>query len=412
MPAATAPVSPFTIPDLELKSYCEDRDFRAEGRPEPNSRSQALIYHFEDKKWWIKVTFKGAVSSFPHDVEPEQVKSKRERRKEFQQFVTLIDFHSLALLDDTVTELILSEDPKTTEPVNIHREPEDTNRFAKLINNLRFHIREDPLRVAYPPCIQFPSFRAINVAELIEEDEITDGVFRVLHRGDRIPYILKVVNRPLYQPRDTDVIRKELENLEHFRGVTGIVQPAGIAVFANPYATSQKWVQQMVVSGILLEYYSGGSLQRVLNEQRVREFGWERWAVQIGNALGIIHRAKKTHMDLKPSNVVLDDNGNAVLIDISGIGGVTHGWRAPEIRDEISPFDLPFQTRRLNGIWAFGKLLMEIASNAGDSPFVGTLKWVADHLTEENVHSRWTLSEGISQLKGDPTPEFDLVDLV
>lgn len=117
----------------------------------------------------------------------------------------------------------------------------------------------------------------------------------------------------------------------------------------------------MVVSGILLEYYSGGSLQCVLNEQRVKEFSWERWAVQIGNALDTIHRAKKTHMDLKPSNVVLDDDGNAVLIDISGIGGVTHEWRALEIRDKISPFDLPFQTRRLNDTWAYGKLLKEIA---------------------------------------------------
>jgi serine/threonine protein kinase len=102
-------------------------------------------------------------------------------------------------------------------------------------------------------------------------------------------------------------------------------------------------------------------------------------------------------MDIKPSNVVIDDSGNAVLIDISGIGGVTHEWRAPEIRDEISPIELPFETRRLNDIWAYGKLLAEIASNAGDSPFAGTLKWAAGHFTED-VHNRWTLSEGISRL--------------
>jgi serine/threonine protein kinase len=87
----------------------------------------------------------------------------------------------------------------------------------------------------------------------------------------------------------------------------------------------------MVVGGILFEYYSGGSLKCVLNEQRVREFGWEQWTIQIGNALSIIHRAKETHMDIKPSNGVLDIYGNAVLIDISGIGGITHEWRAPEI---------------------------------------------------------------------------------
>lgn len=183
MPATTASASLFTTPDLKFKSYCEDRDFRAEGKPEPNSRSQTLIYHLHDKKWWIKVTFKGAVSSFSHNAEPEQIKPKRERRNEFQDFVTMIDFQSLDLLDDTVTELILNEDTQTTEAVNLHREPEDTTRFTKLIRNLRFYIREDPLRVIYPPSRQFPSFRAIEVAELIQEDEITDGVFRVLHKA-------------------------------------------------------------------------------------------------------------------------------------------------------------------------------------------------------------------------------------
>lgn len=29
-------------------------------------------------------------------------------------------------------------------------------------------------------------------------------------------------------------------------------------------------------------------------------------------------------MDLKPSNIGLDDDGNAVIIDISGIGGITY----------------------------------------------------------------------------------------
>lgn len=391
MPAAAAPPL-FTTPDLELMSYCEDSDFRAEGKPELTGAHSLWSTILKRKKWWIRVTFKGAISC---DAELEQIKSKRERRNEFQDFVRLIDFRSLALLDNTVTEVILNEDPETTEPVKLHHQLEDTNRFAKL-TNLRFDIREDPLRVVYPPYFQFPSFRAINVAELKEEDEITDGVFCVFHNGK--PYVLKVVNRPLYQPRDSDVIQRELENLEQFKGVAGIVQLAGIAVFPNLYATYQN-TEQIVVNGILLEYYSVGSLQRVLNEKRVREFDWERWAIQIGNALDIFHRAKKTHMDIKPSNIVLGDDGNAVLIDISGIGGVTHEWRAPEIRDEISPFDLPFQTRLLNDIWAYGKLLTEIASNAGNNPFSGTLRLVADHLTEENVHNRWTLSQGISRLK-------------
>ena len=79
-------------------------------------------------------------------------------------------------------------------------------------------------------------------------------------------------------------------------------------------------------------------------------------------------------MDIKPSNIVLDAEGNAVLIDISGIGGVTHALRAPEIRDELSPIKLSFETRRWNDVWAYGKLLSEIVMHMEDSPYSGTLK--------------------------------------
>lgn len=398
MPAMPASTSPSTASGLEYKSYCEDRNFRAEGKPEPNSRSQTVVYHRQNKRWWIKVTFHGKFSSSSCHAGSGQIKSKRERRNEFQDLITILDLQSQALLDNTVTELILEEGTESTAAINIHHDPEDSNRFTKL-KNLQFLIREDPSRVIYPPVCQFPNFRAIESAELIQEYEITDGVFRVLHKGDNETYVLKVVNRPFYQPRDSDVIRRELENLEHFKGVAGIVQAAGVAVLPNPYATDpQNSNPQIVISGILLKYYSGGTLQCVLNERRVKEFSWERWAVQIGNALDTIHRAKKTHMDLKPSNVVLDNEGNAVLIDISGIGGVTHKWRAPEIQDEISPFDLPFQTRRWNDTWAYGTLLKELASQVEDDSFGVTLKVVADHLTKD-IQNRWTLSEAISQLK-------------
>ncbi|KAJ5577963.1 uncharacterized protein N7459_006927 [Penicillium hispanicum] len=389
MPATTPSVTP---PKLEFKAYSEDKDFRGEGKPKLCSRFQTVIYHLHDKKWWIKVTWKSTMSSSCHNAEPGQIKPKCERRKEFQNFVTMIDFQSLSPLDDTVTEIILNEDMKTIDPENLRLQP------TKFFKDMPFYTREDPLRVKYPPLLQFPSFRAVNITELIHDIEIADGVFRVFHKGDRTPYILKVVNRPLYHPRDTEVIQQELENLAHFRGVSGIVQPAGVAVFTNPYTTSQESNPQSVINGILLEYHSGGSLQFILKEGIVSDCGWEQWAVQIGDALDTMHRAQKTHMDLKPSNIVLDKDGNAVLIDISGIGGVTREWQSPEILHEMSPFDLPFQTRRLNDIWAYGKILKEIASNVEDSSFTETLNLVADHHTRD-VSCRWTLSEAISRLK-------------
>ncbi|KAJ5720263.1 protein kinase domain-containing protein [Penicillium malachiteum] len=366
-------INPTVPPELEFNAYCEDRDFRAQGKHEPNSRSQTVIHRSHNKKWWIKITLNGAIPS-SENIRPAQPKSKRERRNELQDFVTMIDFQSLVLLDDTVTELILNEDTGKIDTANRCLQLPFINQPIWLIRNIRYHIREDPLRA-----------------------EITNGVFRVDHKGDRTLYILKVVNRHFYYPQDTVVIQQELENLKQFREARGIVQPAGIIVFTNPYTTYQKSNQQMAINSILLEFYSGGSLQYVLKEQFFKDSRWKDWAIQIGNALDTIHRAKKTHMDLKPSNIVIDKHGTAILIDISGIDEVTYEWQSPEIRDEISPFDLPFHTRQSNDIRAYRKILEEIASKVEEYAFTNTPTMVARHLTED-VTTRWTLSQAIFQL--------------
>ncbi|OJD16931.1 hypothetical protein AJ78_02968 [Emergomyces pasteurianus Ep9510] len=59
-------------------------------------------------------------------------------------------------------------------------------------------------------------------------------------------------------PHDTEVIRKELENLKLFRNVLNIVQAVGIAASTNPYITSSTKDQPPIVTGIVLEYCSGG----------------------------------------------------------------------------------------------------------------------------------------------------------
>ena len=175
----------------------------------------------------------------------------------------MIDFDPLALLDDSVSEVMLSEDSGITDSINLRRDPEDTNdRFVRLVGNLQFYIREDRLRVTYLSCLRFPFFRTINMAELIEEDEIAD-----------VPRFLPTRIRP---PK-----------------------------------MSNKW--------LLAVFYQN-------------------------TIATVIHRVKKTQIDLKPSNVVLDDDGNTVIVDVSGIGGRMYKWYAPEIRDKTSTLDLPFQT--------------------------------------------------------------------
>ncbi|PWY96164.1 hypothetical protein BO94DRAFT_541012 [Aspergillus sclerotioniger CBS 115572] len=216
---------------------------------------------------------------------------------------------------------------------------------------------------------------------------------------NEIRYVLKVLNRPLYQARDTDVFLKELENIKYFAGVSNIVQAAGVAVSTNHYMTSSRSDGPLVVTGILLEAYSGGSLRQILLENRVTQYPWKQWPVQIGTALNRFHKAKKTHMDIKSLNVVIDSEGNAVIIDISGIGGTTRSWCSPEIKNESSPFDLPFEQRRLNDVWAYGKLLSKIGLHTGDDPFATTLKQVADCLMNDYCQTRMSLTRAISRLE-------------
>lgn len=62
------------------------------------------------------------------------------------------------------------------------------------------------------------------------------------------------------------VIRQELENLQQFKNVAGILQPAGVATFPNSYTTNPSNNPQIVIYGILLEYYNCGTLQQIFNK--------------------------------------------------------------------------------------------------------------------------------------------------
>lgn len=75
-----------------------------------------------------------------------------------------------------------------------------------------------------------------------------------------------MVDWPCYRTSDTEAIRKELENLEYFRNAQHIVQSAGVGISPNPYTTSKQDNEPLVITDILIQYYSEDSLKQILSK--------------------------------------------------------------------------------------------------------------------------------------------------
>ena len=98
--------------------------------------------------------------------------------------------------------------------------------------------------------------------------------------------------------------------------------------------TSSPTKSKTYVCGALYLYLRRESLQEALNKsnatgERLPLILKAKWARQIASALAATHVSCQYHMDLKPSNILLDDDENAVLIDWEQ-SGASPFFMAPE----------------------------------------------------------------------------------
>ncbi|CZT12741.1 uncharacterized protein RAG0_16450 [Rhynchosporium agropyri] len=111
---------------------------------------------------------------------------------------------------------------------------------------------------------------------------------------------------------------------------------------------------------ILLEYLPNGTLQAAL-QTRKSDVPWLCLTLQMTRALYSLHQNGISHMDLKPENVVLNKDNDAVLIDVSGIGGTTRKWLSPEMRLISEPWSQGIEARKQNDIWALGQIFSVVS---------------------------------------------------
>lgn len=376
---------------LDLKSYVEYGDY---------FRSQTLILNVNCLSWWVKVTL---YANFP---ELRKAQKLSERRRQFHQFVKAIDYSLLreSFFDDTVTEiaLTLSEDRQNLFSV---RDKYRTlkNPFIVVASKLHCDIREDPRKITYPTVDQVPDLAKFNANELEIKEWISPTVFKISFGHDMFAY--KRIDRPIYEPGDTKHILEEIKALAELRGEPNVAQIVGIVISENPYKTCPSAKRQDVITGLLLKYYPGGPLERIIDEKVYQDDStWVHQALQIGEAIESLHERGRTHLDIKLPNIVLDAERNAILIDISGSGGYEYDWLSPEMQtlieqdDCAAPADMPLETRVNTDCWAYGKLLLAFAEQVQTSDAYKQLSFVANGLMSSNPETQIILGEAIRVL--------------
>jgi len=185
--------------------------------------------------------------------------------------------------------------------------------------------------------------------------------WRVSHDGEALPLIMKI---PLLRRGEDPltIVGFEQEQMILSR-LSGPHVPRFVAAgdFERPY--------------IVMELVPGRSLKTLLDRAPLPAAEVAHIGAEIAEALHSIHRQHVTHLDVKPSNVILRDDGSAVLIDF----GLSRHDQLPDLIAEefdepvgTGAYVAPEQVRRFRGdprsdIFSLGVTMYFLAT--GERPF-------------------------------------------
>jgi serine/threonine protein kinase len=188
---------------------------------------------------------------------------------------------------------------------------------------LHVHVTEDVNEtIPYPPVssVRHLGNRLIPEQDLMFQSHLSGFVYKVQLDGKA--YIKKEIPGP-----DTvDEFLYEINALHALHGSHSVIRFEGIIVDDHLER----------VKGLLISYAEQGALVDVLYDFRgqLPLARRERWARQIVQGLCEIHEAGYVQGDFTLSNIVIDGNDNAKIIDINR-RGCPVGWEPPEIAAKI-----------------------------------------------------------------------------
>ncbi|PQE31627.1 serine threonine kinase protein [Rutstroemia sp. NJR-2017a WRK4] len=184
---------------------------------------------------------------------------------------------------------------------------------------LHVHVVEDLAEVIhYPPvkAINHLSCRRVLEGELEFDSHLSGFVYKVNVAGQVF------IKKEIPGPDQVDEFLYEINALHQLSGSHSVIQFGGV-VLDN---------EGKYVKGLLISFAEQGALIDVIydGEGRIPWERRERWAKQIVQGLSEIHEAGYVQGDFTLSNIVIDGDDNAKIIDINR-RGCPVGWEPPEV---------------------------------------------------------------------------------
>lgn len=205
-------------------------------------------------------------------------------------------------------------------------------QFYDTVTNLKLETRDDRLHVhvtedvneiiPYPAVhlVEHLSCRQYKESELHFDEHMSGFVYRVNVAEHTW------IKKEIPGPDSVDEFLYEVNALSELVDAKNVIQLKGLVVNED----------KSLIKGLLLSYANQGALIDILydsKEGHIPRVLWERrerWAKQIIQGLSNIHEAGFVQGDFTLSNIVIDKNDEAQIIDINR-RGCPVGWESPEM---------------------------------------------------------------------------------
>jgi len=164
--------------------------------------------------------------------------------------------------------------------------------------------------------IQHMRCRRVKEHELEFDSHMSGFVYKVRVNNEVL------IKKEIPGPDTVDEFLYEINALNRLRFADNVIRFYGVVVDDK----------EECIKGLLISYAEQGALIDILYEDQTRSLAWstrERWARQIVDGLSEIHEAGFVQGDFTLSNIVINDRGDAKIIDINR-RGCPVGWEPPE----------------------------------------------------------------------------------